>query len=294
MGGPPTQLLREEHHTEVLDFLQVRPLHTFVMTDFIRENGINSPLNRGSFYACRNRRGQLEGVALVGHLTMFETQADEAFAAFAWLAQTCRYGHIILGQSNSVGKFLDYYARKGAEPRRRCSELLFEQKHPTSLDQPVAGLRPAAIEELDLIVPIHAQMAFEESGVNPLEKDPAGFRQRCARRIERRRVWVSIEDGKLSFKADIASETGKVTYLEGVYVHPTQRRVGYGIRCLRQLTNALLAHTESVCLLVNGDNKAAQAFYHQAGYRLRELYQTVYLQNFETRQSNQAEEGQLL
>src|SRR5262249_83735 len=160
-------------------------------TGFIRENGINSPLNRGSFYGCRNHRGDLEGVALVGHLTMFETQADKAFAAFASLAQTCSYGHIVLGQSNSVDKFLSYYVLDASEARGLCSDVLFEQKRVMSLDRPVSSLRMATMEELELIVPVHAQMAFEESGVNPLEKDPAGFRQRCARRIERSRVWVA-------------------------------------------------------------------------------------------------------
>src|SRR5260370_11171698 len=41
--------------------------------------------------------------------------------------------------------------------------------------------RTARSEELELVVPIHAQTAFDESGVNPLDVDPSGFRERCAK-----------------------------------------------------------------------------------------------------------------
>ena len=294
MGTQPVQLLKDEHETEVLDFLSARPLHTFVMSGFIRENGMTSPLNRGGFYACRNTGGGLEGVALIGHLTMFETKADAALAAFARLAQTYRYGHAVLGQCNTVGKFLSYYTGNGAEPRLLCRDLLFERKRAIDLDEPVSGLRLATLEELELIVPVHAQMAFEESGINPLERDAVGFRQRCARRIEREKVWISVENRRLEFKADIASNTGKVIYLEGVYVNPEHRGNGYGQRCVVQLTNMLLEQTESVCMLVNLENHAAQACYRKAGYTLREYYRTIYLQHFEQAQSSQTLEEQRL
>ncbi|PYS80708.1 MAG: DUF4081 domain-containing protein, partial [Acidobacteria bacterium] len=49
-------------------------------------------------------------------------------------------------------------------------------------------------------------MTLEETGVNPLETDPAGFRERCARRITQGRVWVCVKDGRLLFKADVISD----------------------------------------------------------------------------------------
>ncbi len=53
--------LTDEHKTEVLAFLAERPLHTVSLVSFIRDNGLISPLNRGTFYACRNEEGGLEG-----------------------------------------------------------------------------------------------------------------------------------------------------------------------------------------------------------------------------------------
>src|ERR1043166_3929868 len=78
---------REEE--EVLAFLLQHVERTFGMIGFIRSNGIVSPHNRGTFYACRNAEGELEGVALIGHATMLEVRSDAAIIEFARIAQEC-------------------------------------------------------------------------------------------------------------------------------------------------------------------------------------------------------------
>ena len=272
------QPLDNEHRAEVLSFLAARPLHTFIMTSWIQDNGLASSFNRGTFYGCRNAEDQLEGVALVGHITLFETKSDAALTAFANLAQSCASPHAVLDEGKKISRFKrDYTTNGGAPPRLVCRELLLEKRIVENISL-VQSLRPARLEELELIVPIHAQTAFEESGVNPLEMDPSGFRERCARRIKQGRTWVAIEDGRLKFKTDIVSDTPNVVYLEGVYVSTEHRGNGYGAKCMTQLTNHLLERTKSVCLLVNQKNSAAQASYRKAGYEFREYYDTLYLQ----------------
>src|SRR6266508_2413845 len=121
-------------------------------------------------------------------------------------------------------------------------------------------------------------MAVEETGVNPLEVDPTGFRERCARRIQQGRVWVCVKDKHLLFKADVISDLTEVNYLEGIYVSPENRGQGFGTRCVKQLTNILLTQTKSVCLLTKEEKSAAQACYRSAGYKLREHYETLFLE----------------
>ena len=58
-----------------------------MMAGFIRDNGVVSPLNRGTFYACRDVAGRLEGVAHIGHATLVEARSEAALSAFAHLAQ---------------------------------------------------------------------------------------------------------------------------------------------------------------------------------------------------------------
>ncbi|HKQ52653.1 MAG TPA: GNAT family N-acetyltransferase [Pyrinomonadaceae bacterium] len=270
--------LAERHKAEVLAFLRERPLHTVYLAGYILDNGVVSPLNRGTFYGYRGLDGRLEGVALVGHATLFEARTDAALAAFAALAQKCTRTHMLLGEMDKVEHFWNHYAEGGQTPRLVCRELLFEQKFPVEVKEPVRGLRQATLADLDLVMPVHARMAEEESGINPLEKDPNGFRLRCARRIEQGRVWVLVQDGRLVFKADVVSDTSEVIYLEGIYVVEGERGRGTGRRCLSQLTRTLLARTKVVSLLVNEQNRAASDFYLKAGFKLRAHYDTIFLQ----------------
>lgn len=279
VGGPAmVTRLDGEHAQEVLDFLAERPLHTVIMASFVRDNGLVSPHNRGTFYACRDEEGRLAGVALIGHATMVEARTEEALAAFARLARESKSGHVILGEKDKVGRFWDYYATGEESPRLLCREMLLEQRWPVAVQEEVKGLRLATADDLELVIPVQAEMAYEESGVNPLEKDSEGFRRRCQRRIEMGRVWVWVEDGRLIFKADIISETPEVMYLEGVWVNPDERGKGYGLRCMSQLGRELLARTGSLSMLVNEHNSKALSLYRRAGYKLRGCYDTIYLQ----------------
>jgi predicted GNAT family acetyltransferase len=269
--------LTRESETEALTFLAAHPLDTVVMAGLIRDNGLVSPLNRGTFYACRDAAGELQGVALIGHITMVETRSEAALEAFALLAQDFERTHIILGEQERVARFWNYYAQGGQPKRLLCRELMFEQRWPVEVGETVK-LRPATLDDIELVMPVHARIAFEECGVNPMEKDPAGFRARTERRIEQGRVWVWIEDGRLIFKADIISETPEAIYLEGIYVRAEERGKGYGRRCLSQLSRDLLQRTGSICLLVNEQNRAALSLYQKAGYKKRGSYDTIYLQ----------------
>ena len=84
--SPATFQLDGEHYDEVLGFLAERPLYTVMMTGLIRDHGLVSPLNRGSFFGCRDSQGRLKGVALIGHATLIEARTDAALAAFARVA----------------------------------------------------------------------------------------------------------------------------------------------------------------------------------------------------------------
>lgn len=269
--------LTQEHETEVLDFLAERPVHTFGMVGFIHANGLVSHHNRGTFYACRDEEGRIEGVALIGHYILFETRTDAAIEAFANLAKECKSAHVVLGEQDLVETFWSYYADGGQSPRLFCRELLLEQRWPIEVRDAVPGLRLATSNDLDLIVPAQAQSALDESGVDPLQNDPEGFRQRCARRIEQGKTWVWIEDGRLIFKAEVMTDTSLVAYLEGVWVDPQERGEGIGSRCMSQLSSSLLSRSSSVCLLVNEKFQAARTFYTRAGYQFVSCYDTIFL-----------------
>jgi uncharacterized protein len=269
--------LANNEQSEVLRFLSQRAIHTVSMMSLIQDNGLVHPFNRGTFYGCRDTNGQIEGVALVGHATLMETVSDRALALLAEVARQCPNTHLIMGEKERVGEFWLHYATAGRQQRFACREWLFEVNRPVAPLGPPSTLRPATANELELVMPIQAELAFAESGVNPLRVDPQGFRARCLRRIEQERTWVVVEDDRLIFKADVISKTSAVVYLEGIWVRDEQRNNGNSVRFMNELTHKLLDDTKSICLLVNETNKRAQGFYRKCGFRFRATYETIFL-----------------
>lgn len=86
-----------------------------------------------------------------------------------------------------------------------------------------------------------------------------------------------MQDNRLIFKADVIAMTPQVAYLEGIHVHPEERRKGHGLRCLNQLSSTLLTQANSICLTINQKNRTAAAFYEKAGYKFHSNYETIYL-----------------
>jgi uncharacterized protein len=276
------EALTAEEEPEVMAFLNERSGYTFGMAGFIRSNGLVSPHNRGTFYACRDHERRLQGVALIGHYILFEARCDAAIEAFARLAQECRNAHMLLGEQDKVEVFWRCYAEQGQTLRLAGREMLLEQSWPIDVKETVNGLRLANLDDLELVVPAHAQLAFDESGVNPLVNDPDGFRARCARRIENGQTWVWVEGGRLIFKTEVISDTPEVAYLEGVWVDPAARGKGYGLRCMSQLVRRLLTKSASVCLLVNEKFEDSQRFYKKAGFKFIGIFDTIFLKQDKT------------
>jgi len=271
------QRLTNNDETEVLKFLAQRPIHTVAMMSLIHDNGISSPFNRGTFYGCRDLTGQLEGVALVGHATLMETISDRALAALAQVARECPSTHLIMGEKERVADFWSHYSETGRRQRLACREWLFELTWPVEARASVVGLRPATTSELELVMPIQAQLAFNESDIDPMLVDPQGFRERCLRRIQQGRTWVVVEDGELIFKADVISKTAEVMYIEGVWLRDDCRQQSLGTRFMSELMRRLLKDTKSICLLVNETNKQAHGFYRKCGFHFRATYETIFL-----------------
>ena len=271
--------LARDAEGEVVEFLSERPVHAVNLLGLIADNGLVSPHNRGTFYACRDEHGRLEGVALIGHATLFEARTPRALRAFARAAQTRTNLHLVLGESGPVADFWRHYRAEGQPLRLACRELLFKTERADQADdcEAVEGLRLATREDLALVMPAQARMVEDESGLDPRLTDPEGFRRRCERRIDQGRTWVLTEGGRLVFKAEVMADAEGVVYLEGIYVAPEGRGRGAGLRCLSHLTRELLRRATTVCLLVNERNESAHAFYRKAGFRLDCHYDTIFL-----------------
>jgi uncharacterized protein len=147
------------------------------------------------------------------------------------------------------------------------------------LDEPPdgedTGLREARPGDLDLLVPACAATHREELGVDPLERDPAGFRRRTLGQIHEKRSWLWVDDGTILFKAEASAWTPSAVQLQQVWVDPEARNQGYAQRGLRHLCRLLLETTPAVCLFVRPENAAAIRVYEAVGMRCRGYYRSV-------------------
>ena len=272
-----TVRLTNEDTQEVLTFLKVRPVHTVVMTSFINDNGIESELNRGVFYGYRNRSGKLSGVALIGHSTLVEARDNESLHALAICARSSQTPiHLIMSSGDDANRFWNHMGMVG-QPRLTCTEALFEAAFPFSVVKTNYQVRTATPDWLLAIAEAHAEVAFIESGVDPMLKDREGFLDRVARRIEQGRVFIVTQGDRLLFKADIIAKTDNTIYLEGVYVAPEDRGKGIGSECLASLTLKLLDRVEHISMLSNIEFPSAHRSFIKAGYRQTDHCTTLFV-----------------
>jgi len=272
------QRLSEANKQEVLAFLKIRPVHTVAMMSFIQDNGMENPDNRGVFYGYRNAWGKLEGVALIGHTTLVETRSDYSLMAFALVARKSEIPiHFMMSNGETIKTFWNYYTSDNRAPRLVCPELLFELSFPVPVQDCQWNVRFAEADELEQVAAAHNEVAFIESGNNPMLKDRAGFLKRCLKRIEQKRTFVVFENDKLVFKADIVAETSAVIYLEGIYVSPEYRGRGISSSCLSKLGQQLMNRVKNVCLLSNVKFKAAHRSFAKAGFKNTDRCQTIFV-----------------
>ncbi|HVF30639.1 MAG TPA: GNAT family N-acetyltransferase [Pyrinomonadaceae bacterium] len=270
--------LKNENEAELLAFLAARPVHTVAMASFVRDNGIESPLNRGEFFGYRNTAGELEGVALIGHTTLVEARTPGALEGLALRARAATTPiHLIMSSGTMANSFWNYLVGYKKSPTQEFTELLFETGFPLAVHASEHDVRLATSDELEAVAEAHAEVAVIEQGTNPMERDREGFLRRTLRRIEQGRVFVVVKGDRLVFKADVIAETDGVAYLEGIYTDPEYRGQGMAPKCLSKVFTELLKRVDNVCLLSNVEFTSAHRSFARAGMRNTDACTTLFV-----------------
>jgi uncharacterized protein len=221
--------------------------------------------------------GLEEDEELVGlcHVGVNAVPSGRGCSAFA--REVARAGpRMLIGESRAVGELWDEARVHLPRPREdRPGQPVFVIREP-----PPAGgtrLRPASLDDLDLLLPSCAAAHEEELGVDPLQRDPEGFRWRTRAQIEEGRSWLWAEDDVIRFKAEASAWTPSAIQLQQVWVDPLARRQGYATRALRDLCRLLLERVPAVCLFVRAENVAATRLYEAVGMQRVLWYRSVLL-----------------
>ncbi|HEY0078330.1 MAG TPA: GNAT family N-acetyltransferase [Pyrinomonadaceae bacterium] len=265
---------------QVLEFLNHQPLKNLQMIGFILDNGLQSPLNRGTFYGCLID-GRLRGIALVGHCVLLGGDRSSV-PVFARLGRMLHRQEVrlLLGEERVVEEFDQIYAGSQRKVERAETHLLFAANQIRRGAQRLASLRQAEAAEVDDVVRVHAQSCLESSGKDGFSADPEGFSHRVLSRIVLGRTWILRDEAnRITFKTDVAAETDKAAYLEAVWTAPDLRGRGIGTAALRDLCQRLLHHRKFVSLFADAQDERATSFYKRVGFEMLAPYRLIRYSN---------------
>ncbi len=255
--------LIEPELRQILEFCAKEPVERVFLEDIARRG-------LGRFVGVGERDGTLEALCHVGANVVPAGSGCERFGD-----RVGRSGaRMIIGEETAVGELWSRVRPRLPEPRDdRPGQPVYsidESPEPGN-----TGLRAARLDDLELLVPACAAAHAEEIGIDPLARDPQGFRWRTRAQIEEGRSWVWLEDGVILFKAEASAWTPAAVQLQQVWVDPAVRNRGNAQRGMRDLCRLLLAEVPSVCLFVRPENAPALRVYEAVGMRRVLTYRSL-------------------
>ena len=257
--------LVEPSPAQILEFCAQDPVERVFLEDVARRG-------QGRFAAVADDAGSLTALC---HLGTNVVPSGDGCSVFAELAAKTT-PRMLIGESAAVSELWEAGRRRFSRPREdRPGQPVYVIDVPP--EPGGSGLRPATSADLDVLVPACAASHHEELGVDPLRRDPNGFRWRTRTQVEEGRSWLWLEDGEIRFKAEASAWTPSAVQLQQVWVDPPARRRGFGASGLRDLVRLLLRDTPSVCLFVRAENAPAIRLYESIGMRHVLDYRSVLL-----------------
>ncbi len=127
--------------------------------------------------------------------------------------------------------------------------------------------RYSTLRDLEALVPACAAMHKEEVGIDPMERDAAGYRERIRELIERKRSVVLIQQGRIAAKCEYSAVTPEAVQLMGVWTAPDLRRHGLSRALLREVCGHFARKGKTVTLFVNDFNRPAVSLYESLGFQ---------------------------
>jgi uncharacterized protein len=253
----------EPSEQQVLEFCAHDPIERVFLEDVARRG-------LGRFGAIAGGDGRLGALCHVGANLVPSGEGCERFAELAVRGQP----RMIIGEARAVAAVWEA-ARAGLPPARddRIGQPVYAIVAPPPPGD--SGLRLATAADLERLVPACAAAHELELGIDPLARDPDGYRWRTLAQIQEGRSWIWLEDDTVLFKAECSAWTPQAVQVSQVWTDPEARGRGYAKRGMRDLCRLFLETTPTVTLFVRRDNAPAIALYDAIGMRRVLEYRSV-------------------
>jgi uncharacterized protein len=254
--------LLEPNLRQILAFCAEDPVERVFLEDVARRG-----LGR---FSALGGNGRLTALCHVGANVV---PSGEGCGAFARATAASR-ARMLIGEERAVSELWEKARARMPSPRedRPGQPVYVLEQLP---DEGGTGLREATLADLGMLVPACAAAHEEEIGLNPLDRDPDGFRWRTQAQIGEGRSWIWVEDGTIRFKAEASAWTPEAVQLQQVWVDPSVRNRGYAQRAMRDLCRRLLVQVPRVCLFVRPENAPAIRVYEAIGMRQTITYRSL-------------------
>ena len=247
---------------QILDFCGEDPVERVFLEDVARRN-------LGRFTAF-TENGRLTALCHVGANVVPSGVGCARFAAAAARGRA----RMIIGDERAVDELWQDLAALMPSPRDdRPGQPVYAISDTPPPGE--TGLRPATDKDFDLLLPACAAAHEEEIGVDPMERDPDGFRWRTRSQIEEGRSWLWVERDTILFKAEASAWTPAAVQVQQVWVDPPARNKGYAQRGMRDLCRLLLGEVPTVCLFVRPENAPAIRVYEAIGMKRHGAYRSL-------------------
>jgi uncharacterized protein len=248
---------------QVLEFCARDPRERVFLEDVARRG-------LGRFVAVEADGGTLRSLCHIGANLVPSGPGCAAYADAAAEGSS----RMIIGEAGAVTELWDAARARLPDPREdRPHQPVYAITEPPEAGG--TGLRAATRDDLDRLVPACAAAHELELGIDPLARDPEGFRWRTSTQIDEGRSWLWLEDDVVLFKAEASAWTPAAVQIQQVWVDPAARGNGYASRGLRDLCRLLLERVPSVVLFVRSENAPAIALYDSIGMRRILEYRSI-------------------
>ncbi|GAB3058889.1 GNAT family N-acetyltransferase [Intrasporangium mesophilum] len=226
--------------------------------------------------------GQLAGLAWVSaNVVPVELDEDGIAAMATRIMRMRRQCASLFGPSEQVNALWERLGPTWGPVRavRTHQPLLTTSTRPSALGLPLdPDVRPARLNEVDIVLPAAAHMFTEEIGYPPYHGSDRGYRASIGALIRAGHTYVKVEDGEVVFKADVGSLALGCAQVQGVWLHPRLRGQGLSVPAMASVVEQVLdGLADEVSLYVNDFNVAARSTYARCGFRQVGAFTTVLL-----------------